>query len=100
MRSISVSELSDLLHSGTKLVIIDIRSAEEYEEAHLLNAKNVPLAELEEELKDWSLDTKIIAVCTKGGGRSSTAASILSDHGFSSVFLEGGTMAWFEMQFA
>ncbi len=98
MRSISVSELSDLLHSDTKLVIIDVRSAEEYEEAHLPNARNVPLTELEEELKNLSRDAEIITVCTKGGGRSSTAASILSGQGFSSAFLEGGTVSWFESQ--
>lgn len=98
MRSISVTELSDLIHSGTKLVIIDVRLAEEYEEAHLPNAMNVPLPELEDELKNWRLDAEMITVCTKGGGRSSTAASILSDNGFSSAFLEGGTVAWFEMK--
>ncbi|MEP1035261.1 rhodanese-like domain-containing protein [Ekhidna sp.] len=100
MQSISVTELSNLIHSDTKLIIIDVRSVQEFEKAHLPNARNVPLPELEEELKVWKGDTKMITVCTKGGGRSSKAASLLRDHGFSSAFLEGGTIAWLELQSA
>lgn len=43
---ISVDELADAIVKGEKPVIVDVRSAEEYEESHIKAALSIPLGEI------------------------------------------------------
>jgi rhodanese-related sulfurtransferase len=86
-------ELKQLLKSK-KVMILDVRSREEYEEIHIPGAVNVPL----DQLVDWSItngtDELVLTVCGKGGGRSEQGVIKLRELGFKAVFLEGGTYGW------
>ncbi|HXG50242.1 MAG TPA: rhodanese-like domain-containing protein [candidate division Zixibacteria bacterium] len=42
---ISVEELAEEIHAGKRPLIIDVRTAEEYHEAHILGALSAPLSE-------------------------------------------------------
>jgi hypothetical protein len=48
---ISVDQLVKEIQNGTKPVIVDVRSAEEFNEAHILGALSAPLANFREHIK-------------------------------------------------
>jgi len=84
-----------LINKGGGLVV-DVRSAEEFAAGHIINALNLPLADMESrrgELEKYK-EKPVIAVCGNGtaGGR---AARLLRGAGFGSAFaLRGGISAW------
>ena len=76
--------------------IVDLRSAEAFSRGHIVNAKNIPLDELEanrEKLVKLG-DKPIIAVCDTGIS-SNRAVDMLRKAGVESVYnLKGGITAW------
>jgi len=92
---VSQFQATQYMNQG-KTLVLDVRNAEEFVAGHLPNAKNIPLADLNNRIKEIekSKNTVVITVCAQGV-RSSNAAALLSKAGFTQVFsLEGGTEAW------
>jgi rhodanese-related sulfurtransferase len=77
-------------------VVIDVREPGEFAQTHILNARNVPLGELEARIKDLErFKEKPVIVSCATGNRSGAAASVLRKHGFTNVVnLAGGIAAW------
>lgn len=77
-------------------VVIDVREPGEFAQSHILNARNVPLGELEARIRDLErFKEKPVIVSCATGNRSGSAASILRKHGFANVVnLAGGIAAW------
>jgi len=57
---ISVDELAQEITAGTRPLIIDVRTAEEYREGHILGALSVPLGEFQAYVKSIPKDRPII----------------------------------------
>lgn len=94
---IAQEELKRLLQqSPEKILIIDVRSAEEFTAKHIPSAINIPLNELENRSGEFSKESIIVTACGKGGGRSAQAADILKQKGFNAGWLCGGTAAWID----
>lgn len=79
-----------------KAVIVDVREPEEYVKGHITNAKNIPLAQLEERLpqvvKNKALP--VIVVCEKGA-RAVRAEAQAKKLGFANAqAMAGGMHAW------
>ena len=79
-----------------KAVIVDVREPEEYVKGHLTNAKNIPLAQLDERLpqvvKNKALP--VILVCEKGS-RAVRAEAQAKKLGYAGAqALAGGMKAW------
>lgn len=91
---IEVTEMQEALHHHGKVQVIDVRSKEEYEQAHIPEAINIALPELPQHLPQFAPDTLLVTVCGKGGGRSSEAAQLLKQMGYKAVWLCGGTNKW------
>jgi len=96
-RGAKVSQLqaTQYINQG-KTLVLDVRSADEFATGHLPNAKNIPLVEINNRLKEIekSKNAVVITVCATGV-RSSNAVSVLNKAGFAQVFsLDGGTEAW------
>ena len=75
-------------------VVLDVRTAKEWEEKHIAGSVNVPLNHLQERLAEVPRGRRIAVLCA-GGYRSSIAASLLHQEGI--VGLEemaGGMAAW------
>jgi rhodanese-related sulfurtransferase len=94
--STSKTELENLILKDDKLVIIDVRSNEDFNKQHLPKAINIPLDQLETQSKQFKPNALYVTVCGKGGGRSEKAAQLLLKNGFKASFLEDGTLGWFE----
>ncbi|MDP3359745.1 MAG: rhodanese-like domain-containing protein [Lutibacter sp.] len=93
---ITLDILKQRLKSKNKIIIIDVRSLEEYNEKHIPNAINIPLEKLDDEAKTFDRNKFYITVCGKGGNRSATGAEKLNQMKFNAIWLCGGTFGWFE----
>jgi rhodanese-related sulfurtransferase len=91
--SVSPQEAT-LMINRQDAVVLDARAAEEFGKGHVLNARNVPLAQLEGrtgELQKYK--AKPVIVCEDG--TRSSAAAVLRKMGFEKVYtLAGGLGAW------
>lgn len=95
--SITIAELKQLLKHTKNLMIIDVRSPEEYSEQHIPFAENIPVDNIESGNFIPETDKTLVTVCAKGGGRSERAANFLRESTNNNVFfLSGGTTGWFE----
>ncbi|HLP14909.1 MAG TPA: rhodanese-like domain-containing protein, partial [Bacteroidota bacterium] len=83
--------------SDTTLVILDVRTAEEYysETGHLPKAILIPVQALEERIDalDQYKHRPILVYC-RTGHRSTTATEILQRHGFTVRNMDGGITRW------
>jgi glyoxylase-like metal-dependent hydrolase (beta-lactamase superfamily II)/rhodanese-related sulfurtransferase len=92
---VSVAELNERM-ANTDMQIVDVRRPAEYVSGHVPRAQNAPLASLDKSLGPLKLEKdKLTAVICAGGYRSSAAASLLQQQGFSNLLnVTGGTGAW------
>ena len=77
-------------------LIIDVRAAPDFKRGHLLNAVNLPVAKLEEQLGQIGKDkTRPVLVYCALGQSSVTAVEKLRKNGFAEVYpLSGGINGW------
>lgn len=79
----AIEDLQQLLkQSPEQLIVIDVRTPEEYAAKHIPAAINIPLAELESRVDELSNQSFIITVCGKVGGWSAEGAALLQRKGF------------------
>ena len=94
--TITRAELKQLLNKNN-IMIIDVRSKEEYSEKHIPFAGNLPIEIIEAGNFIPEPGKIIITACGKGGGRSERAAKYLRENSNNEVyFLDGGTFGWVE----
>lgn len=62
-------------------VIVDVRTTDKYDEGHVLDAMNIPVLELESQIKLLDKEKPVYLYCS-GGYSSMMAASILKKNGF------------------
>ncbi len=94
-KEVSRAELRARRAAGEAIVVVDVRSAEEFAAGHIDGAIHVPVADIEADPTRIPLDRPIVTACGKGGGRSEGAAAALAAAGARDVgFLEGGTLGW------
>jgi rhodanese-related sulfurtransferase len=90
-----IQELVDAPPEG--LVVLDIRTAEEFATGHLENAVNIDYyaADFENQLSQLDLEVPYIMYCNSGN-RSSNALALMDSLGFTEVYeLDGGIQAWY-----
>jgi hydroxyacylglutathione hydrolase len=75
-------------------VIVDVRGRSEYDEEHIVGARNIPLGFVPRHVKDIPRDHTVVLQCASGY-RSAIATSLLRAHGFdNAVNLDASTEAW------
>ena len=86
------------LISEGKVVIVDVRSKEEFGDGHLKGALNIDILESDFEAKLGKLDkNKPVLVHCQAGGRSTRSLPVFEKLGFTQVFhLDGGYGGWVE----
>ena len=96
VRSVDPHEASLLSQRGA--VLLDVREDDEWQEVHVEGAVHVPLGELDATALpvDVPAGLPIVAVC-RSGNRSSSAARALAAAGHEAVNLDGGILAWIEV---
>lgn len=91
---LSVAEVVRLINRGA--TVVDVRKPEEYGAGHIVNARNVPLGDIEADAKAVKKpkDKVLVTVC-ESGITSRKAVAALKRAGFENVFsLKGGIASW------
>lgn len=94
-KPISASEAVRLMNSENA-VVVDTRSASDYQKNHILHAVHVPVAGIDERAGEISKDTDQTVICYCGSGnQASQAANKLRKQGYNQVYtLRGGINTW------
>jgi rhodanese-related sulfurtransferase len=95
-KDISQSQLQQLMIKDTQVVLLDVRTVEEFEDGHIQNAVNIPHKELEQRLVELaeSKDTQIVIYC-RSGRRAEVAKQVLIKNGFNHLdHLTGDFNGW------
>ena len=85
--TINVDQAYQLYQDGT--AFLDVRTQEEWQEAHIPGATLLPLDQLESQLNSLPQDQDIVIYC-RTGNRSNQAARILMEAGFDRIQDMGG----------
>jgi rhodanese-related sulfurtransferase len=100
MRTIDTDELRDILDSNGNVALINVLPAEKFEEKHIPDSINIPIAsprfeeQVEEAVGDKSA-TVIVYCANEACDASPKAAVKLGEAGFEDVIdYSGGTQAW------
>jgi rhodanese-related sulfurtransferase len=95
-------DVAERMASGEDIILLDVRTLEEYEEIHLENALLLPVQELSQQtltaigLGEDTKDKEIILYC-RSGARSKTAYNIMTSLGYTNVkSVAGGMIHWEE----
>ena len=93
--NIKKEEMQEMLSKYSNVILLDVRSHQEYAEGHLNGAINIPTYDLYTDaskvLKDK--ETIIIAYCTVGV-RSENAIKILKKMGYKNLYHLDGGIGW------
>ena len=84
------------LIADSNVVVLDVRTADEYAEAHIKGAILIDQfkSDFMEQVKAKLPKDKTIAIYCRSGRRSANAAGLLADEGYKTVNLKGGITAW------
>ncbi|MBQ7136860.1 MAG: rhodanese-like domain-containing protein [Bacilli bacterium] len=82
--------------SKSKAILIDVRTLEEYEKAHIEGAINIPYDEItKEKIKDiTNSEIDNIIVYCQSGSRSKSAAIQIIEYGYTNVYDLGSINNW------
>ena len=92
---ITQKEAKDMMDSKEELVILDVRTEEEYLEGHIENAILLPVDEISNRAGEILPDKdKKILVYRRSGRRSKLASEELVELGYTNVYEFGGIIDW------
>ena len=91
---VNTAQATHLINREDALVI-DVRDPGEYGAGHILGARNLPVARIDEKADLGKRKDRPLIVYCDSGARSSKAAAVLRQQGYTQVVnLSGGLGAW------
>jgi len=91
---ITASEAKALMDEGN-VIVLDVRSQDEYDDGHIAGAIRLEYGEFPEKLASVLPDKDaIILVYCRSGNRSKTASSLLIEAGYTQIMDFGGIIDW------
>ena len=95
-KNVSPDEAEKLLKDHPKIVVLDVRTREEFAKGHIAGAKNVDFKAADFAEKVAALDkSKTYLVHCAAGGRSSKTLDLMKDKNFAALYhLNEGFKAW------
>lgn len=95
-KSVAVQEFANIISDTTTVILVDVRTAEEYGSGHIENALNIDVKQ--DDFEEIAIKTlpknKTVAVYCRSGRRSKKAAEILSKNGYNVIELDSGYTGW------
>lgn len=93
---VSIEEAKEIIESQENLIILDVRTKEEFDAGHIEGAIQIPVEELKNrvsEIEEYK-DEPLLVYC-RSGNRSSKAVDILVDNDFTNIkHMNQGYMNW------
>jgi rhodanese-related sulfurtransferase len=97
IRDVEPVELDSMLHSTdpqNQPVVVDVREPWEYQKGHVPGARLIPLGQLASRAGELDPERPVAVIC-ESGSRSQSAAALLGQKGFKTIYnVSGGTSAW------
>jgi phage shock protein E len=93
---IDSAEGKALIESDRNVLVVDVRTRDEYVEGHLVGAQHIPVEDealWQERVEALDPERPVIVYC-RSGRRSEIAAQQLVDAGFAEVYDLGGVQEW------
>ena len=92
---LSAQEAWERMSSEDDVVVLDVRTPEEYAAGHIPGRMLIPDAELVEKAEEFlpDKDAEILVYC-RSGRRSAASAELLAERGYLSVWDFGGILDW------
>lgn len=89
--SVDAKSAIEMIHDNPKLLILDVRTQEEFDEKHLANALHIPVQVLEKNIDKLQAykGQKLLVYC-RSGNRSVKASRILEQSAFVPINIKGG----------
>lgn len=84
---------SQFVSSSTAHLLIDVRTAQEFNSGHIAGAVNIPVDALASRLSEVPSDQPVVVYC-RSGNRSAQASNILAQAGYTAVYDLGGIITW------
>lgn len=99
--NIKIADVQKKINAKNNILLLDVRTATEFEGplSHIAGAVLLPIQELEQRVDELNehKEKEIIVIC-RSGNRSQTGTRILISHGFNAVNMLGGMKAWNDLQ--
>ena len=84
-----------LAAAGDPVIVLDVRTAAEFNAGHVAGARLLPLAELERDPSQLEVSGERVYVICRSGNRSAQASRVLCQEGCEGVFnVSGGLTSW------
>lgn len=92
---ITAEEAKGIIDTEDNIIILDVRTQEEFDEGHIENAVLLPNTEIAERIEEIIPDkeTKILVYC-RSGNRSKSASMEMIEMGYMNVYDFGGIIDW------
>lgn len=93
-QDVTVEQAKELIGNTTGLVILDVRTLDEFNSGHIEGAICIPVTTLQGNISKLDPQSYILVYCGVGT-RSAQASTILANNGFHHVYnMLGGLTAW------
>lgn len=93
LSAITATQAVRLINGGAK--VVDVRDKDNFAKGHIVDAVNIPAADLSGELPNKLKNAKSIVLVCDTGGKSGQLVNSLRKSGVETVFsLQGGLGAW------
>jgi phage shock protein E len=97
VRDVTPADVEKLLAARKDLVILDVRTPEEFQMGHLAGAKNMSFLDLDFAQNLSEIEGKPVILHCATGNRSFKALSVLKTKNFPTIYhLTGGYKAWID----
>lgn len=94
-RQITAEEAAAMMEEESNYIILDVRTAQEYNEKHISDAINIPNETIgSEEIPELPDKEQLILVYCRSGNRSKQAAEKLVKLGYTNIVEFGGIHDW------
>jgi len=93
-KNISAKEAKAIMDEGKPFTLIDVRTADEFRELRIKGAILIPVDEMDSVQSKLPDKNALILVYCLSGARSTRAAKLLANMGYTNVNNFGGIMNW------
>ena len=93
-RAVKPLSQEEFIQGYRKAQLIDVREPNEYNGGHILGARNIPVTQMKQRMKEIRADKPVYLYC-QSGLRSGRAAQMLYRKGYRDIYhLQGGFKKW------
>lgn len=95
-RSIGPEDAAAMIRQRPEVYLLDVRTPQEYRQAHLADARLIPIDQIERRIAEIPKGRPIVVYCAVGS-RSAQVFSFLARQGYAEVYnLDGGIVGWMQ----